>query len=125
MILVGVDVASEKHDVSIIRDTGEVIRDNFTVPNKESGYKKLLDEIEKAEKLYPDDKVRIGLESTGVYSIVNAKVNMYKTANVKMYCGVHVFSFHSSWNEKKTAPYNVSERRMRHEGVNTSRINNF
>jgi len=69
MILVGVDVASEKHDVSIMRDTGEVIRDNFTVPNKESGYKKLLDEIEKAEKLYPDDKVRIGLESTGVYSM--------------------------------------------------------
>ena len=52
-------------------------------------------------------------------------VNMYKTANVKMYSGVHVFSFHSRWNEKKTAPYNVSERRMRHEGVNTSRINNF
>ena len=69
MILVGVDVASEKHDVSIMRDTGEVIRDNFTVPNKESGYKKLLDEIEKAEKLYPSDKVRIGLESTGVYSM--------------------------------------------------------
>ena len=59
------------------------------------------------------------------FMIVNAKVNMYKTANVKMYSGVHVFSFHSSWNEKKTAPYNVSERRMRHEGVNTSRINNF
>ena len=56
---------------------------------------------------------------------VNAKVNMYKTANVKMYSGVHVFSFHSSWNEKKTAPYNVSERRMRHEGVNTSRTNIF
>lgn len=69
MILVGVDVASEKHDVSIMRDTGEVIRDNFTIPNKESGYKKLLDEIEKAEKLYPSDKVRIGLESTGVYSM--------------------------------------------------------
>ena len=69
MILVGVDVASKKHDVSIIRDTGEVIRDNFTIPNKESGYKKLLDEIGKAEKLYPSDKVRIGLESTGVYSM--------------------------------------------------------
>lgn len=39
MILVGVDVASEKHDVSIMRDTGEVIRDNLTIPNKESGYK--------------------------------------------------------------------------------------
>ena len=48
---------------------------------------------------------------------VNAKVNIYKTANVKMYNGGHVFSFRSSWNEKKTAPYNVSERRMRHEDV--------
>ena len=36
---------------------------------------------------------------------------------VKMYSGVHVFSFRSSWNEKKTAPYNVSEKGMKHEGV--------
>ena len=56
---------------------------------------------------------------------INAKVNMYKTANMKMYSGVHVFSFHSSWNEKKMAPYNVSERNMRHESVNTSRTNNI
>lgn len=69
MILVGIDVASEKHDVCIMRDSGEVIRENFTVLNKESGYKKLLGEIEKAKKLYKDDSIRIGLESTGVYSI--------------------------------------------------------
>ena len=40
MILVGIDVASDKHDVSIMRDSGEIIRENFTVLNKESGYKK-------------------------------------------------------------------------------------
>ena len=42
---------------------------SFTIPNRESGYKKLLGEIEKTKKLFPDDKVRIGLESTGVYSV--------------------------------------------------------
>ena len=68
MILVGVDVASVKHDVAIMRDTGETIKANFTIPNNASGYKKLLAEIEKAEKLYPKDTIRIGLESTGVYS---------------------------------------------------------
>lgn len=69
MILVGIDVASDKHDVSIMRDSGEIIRENFTVLNKEVGYKKLLGEIEKAKKLYKDDNIRIGLESTGVYSV--------------------------------------------------------
>ena len=69
MILVGIDVASDKHDVSIMRDSGEIIRENFTVLNKESGYKKLLGEIEKAKKLYKDDNIRIGFESTGVYSV--------------------------------------------------------
>ena len=69
MILVGIDVASDKHDVCIMSDNGEIIRENFTVPNKESGYKKLLGEVEKAKKLFKDDDIRIGLESTGVYSI--------------------------------------------------------
>lgn len=68
MILVGIDVASEKHDVCIMRDTTEVVRSPFTIPNDASGMKKLLDEIDKAKKLFPDDGIRIGLESTGVYS---------------------------------------------------------
>lgn len=69
MILVGVDVASSKHDVAIMRDDGTIIKENLTIPNKEVGYKKLLEQIENAKKLYPDDDVRIGLESTGVYSV--------------------------------------------------------
>ena len=50
-------------------------------------------------------------------------VNMYKTANVKMYSGVHVFSFHSSWNEKKTGevarfPYTKnSENRLKSKAI--------
>lgn len=70
MILVGIDVASEKHDVAIVteRNLSKPLS-YFTIPNREPGYKKLLGEIERAKKLFPDDKVRIGLESTGAYSV--------------------------------------------------------
>ena len=69
MILIGIDVASEKHDVCIMSDIGEIFKEIFSIPNKEVGYKKLHDEIEKAKKLFKDDNIRIGLESTGVYSV--------------------------------------------------------
>ena len=77
MILVGVDVASEKHDVSIMRDTGEVIRDNLTIPNKESGYKS-YDELPQYVK---DEPVKYGLKYIGTaYKIKNIYNN--STTNI-------------------------------------------
>lgn len=70
MITVGIDVASEKHDICIMNDNAEVFEKIFSISNTKSDYKKLLSKIEEAKKLWNDSKVCIGIESTGVYSEV-------------------------------------------------------
>lgn len=68
MIYVGIDVASEKHDVCIMYEEGEIFGKKFQIKNSKDEYKKLLNKIDDAKKLFKDSKVRIGIESTGVYS---------------------------------------------------------
>jgi len=69
MIIVGIDVASEKHDYFMLRkETGEVFNSSaITIPNNEAGYKKLHKDIQTFCGAMGDSKVRIGLESTGIY----------------------------------------------------------
>lgn len=73
MIYVGIDVASDKHDVCIMSEEGEIFGRVFQIKNTQDEYKKLLNKIYEAKKLFKDSNVRIGIESTGVYSstIVN------------------------------------------------------
>ena len=68
MICVGIDTASDKHDVCIMNQEGEMFKRMFTIHNNKTEYKKLFNEIESAKKLRNDSKVCIGIESTGVYS---------------------------------------------------------
>ena len=66
MIYVGIDVASQKHDCFLLRDTGEVFSKNpFTIKNDFEGYKKLHNSIQSFVEAAKDSNVRIGLESTG------------------------------------------------------------
>ena len=69
MIYVGIDIASEKHDYFMIHhETGTIFsRSAVTVPNTEAGYKKLHSDISAFCGATGDSKVRIGLESTGIY----------------------------------------------------------
>lgn len=69
MIYVGIDIASEKHDYFMIHhETGSVFsRSAVTIPNTETGYKKLHSDISAFCGATADSKVRIGLESTGIY----------------------------------------------------------
>jgi transposase len=69
MIIVGIDVASEKHDYFMLRkETGEYFSSSaITIPNNETGYKKLHKDIQSFCRAAGDSKVRIGLESTGIY----------------------------------------------------------
>lgn len=69
MILVGIDVASKKHDIVIMNEFGEVFEKHFTIENSRKGYEKLLNKIQAAKKFFNDSIVRIGLESTGHYSL--------------------------------------------------------
>lgn len=68
MIYVGIDVASEKHDVCIMSEEGKIYGKKFQIQNSRDEYKKLLSLIKEAKKLFKDSKVSIGIESTGVYS---------------------------------------------------------
>ena len=82
MICVGIDVASDKHDVCIMNQEGEIFKRIFTIHNSKTEYKKLLNEIEVAKKFWNDSKVSIGIESTGVYSgtLINylSKIEAYQ-----------------------------------------------
>ncbi|QSX09280.1 IS110 family transposase [Alkalibacter rhizosphaerae] len=65
MIYVGIDVAKDKHDCFIVSSEGEIIKDVFTISNSIEGFNSLLLAIPDV----PKDKIRVGLEATGHYSI--------------------------------------------------------
>ena len=69
MIIVGIDVASFKHDYFMIRkETGVTFsKRSVTIPNSEAGYKKLHEDIQSFCGAAGDQDIRIGLESTGIY----------------------------------------------------------
>ena len=68
MIIVGIDVASRKHDYFMVKpDTGETFsKSSVTIGNSEKGYKKLHEDITAFCGATGDYDVRIGLESTGI-----------------------------------------------------------
>jgi len=66
MILVGIDVAKDKHDCYIANSDGEVLFDSFTIPNNRSGFDDLLQKIKSTTKDL--SQVKVGLEATGHYS---------------------------------------------------------
>ena len=67
MIIVGIDVAKDKHDCFIVSSEGEVLRDVFTVPNSKEGFEALLQAINTCTGV-DNGKIRVGLEATGHYS---------------------------------------------------------
>jgi len=68
MIYVGIDVASKKHDCFIMSDKDANPSMLITISNDIEGFTKLIDSINGFMEQSNDDKVRIGLESTGHYS---------------------------------------------------------
>lgn len=66
MILVGINVAKDKHDCFICNSEGEVLFNAFTIQNSMEGFNDLYEKI----KSTCDDwsKVKVGLETTGHYS---------------------------------------------------------
>ena len=70
MICVGIDVASQKHDYYMLqKETGVVFRaSSVSIPNSDPGYRELREDIEAFSQRTGDPDIRIGLESTGIYS---------------------------------------------------------
>ena len=65
MIIVGIDVANNKHDCVITNSENEVLVGLFTIPNTIYGFGLLLDNIESVS--YESGKIKVGLEVTGHY----------------------------------------------------------
>ena len=67
MIYVGIDVAKDKHDCSIINSDGKPLFKVFQIQNTREGFDKLFSRISSAE---PDaSNVKVGLEATGHYHL--------------------------------------------------------
>ena len=66
MIVVGIDVAKDKHDCFILTSEGEILADVFTIQNNAEGFDTLLQAIRHCTR--PEDKIKVGLEATGHYS---------------------------------------------------------
>ena len=65
MIIVGIDVAKDKHDCVIMNSENEVLVDVFTIPNTIEGFDLLLANIKSVSD--DSDKIKVGLEATGHY----------------------------------------------------------
>ena len=82
MILVGIDVAKDKHDCCIINTDGEMLGEVFTIPNNRDGFDSMY---EKILSYASDEKsIKIGLEATGHYScnILSYLLDKHLTAYV-------------------------------------------
>ena len=66
MIYVGIDVAKDKHDCSILDEDGSELYPVFTIDNNREGYDGLFRYINDVEQ--DALEVKVGLESTGHYS---------------------------------------------------------
>ena len=66
MVLVGIDVAKDKHDCFIMSSDGEVLANVFTISNGRDGFDCLLQRIRACATA--QDKIKVGLEATGHYS---------------------------------------------------------
>ena len=64
MILVGIDVAKDKHDCFIQTLEGKVLFKAFTITNNQEGFDELYSKIQSCN----DEQIRVGLEATGHYS---------------------------------------------------------
>lgn len=67
MIYVGIDVASDKHDVAILGSDGKELCNVFTIQNNRLGFDTLISTIAQFSSKKDFQDVKIGLESTGHY----------------------------------------------------------
>jgi transposase len=84
MFYVGIDVAKSKHDCCILNGNREVCS-AFTFNNDREGFEKLISEIARFSKEKDFKDIKIGLESTGHYSINITNYLLQKRLSVKIY----------------------------------------
>jgi transposase len=102
MIYVGIDVASDKHDCCILDGSGTALRENFTFRNTRDGFNELLRTVTffLPGKRYSD--ARIGLESTGHYSVNLTNFLKAEGFEVTIFNPLHVNLYRKAQTLRKT-----------------------
>ena len=100
MILVGIDVAKNKHDCLIINSHGEILANSFTIPNSLEGYQILYDKIRSYSK--NDPQIKIGLEATGHFSNNISEFLLNKNFPIFIINPLHTNLYRKSQSFRKT-----------------------
>jgi len=101
MIYIGIDVAKSKHDCCILNEKGETLS-SFTFINDRQGFEKLLCEIGMYSSCSDLSDARIGLESTGHYSINLQNYLLQKRLCVRIYNPLQVNLLRKAQSLRKT-----------------------
>ena len=108
MILIGIDVAKDKHDCFIMSSDGEVLSKPFTFPNTIDGFNFLYEKIRSVSK--PKDKIKVGLEATGHYSYNLLGFLLNKGLTTFVINPLHTNIFRKSLSLRKTKTDKVDSR---------------
>lgn len=100
MILVGIDVAKNKHDCLIINSDGEILANTFTISNSLEGFQILSSKI--LSYASNNSQIKIGLEATGHYSNNISEFLLNKNFPVFIINPLHTNLYRKSQSFRKT-----------------------
>lgn len=101
MLFIGIDVAKSKHDCCILNENGEALS-TFVIKNNKQGFEELIAEITRYSGSSDLSDARIGLESTGHYSINLQNYLLQKRLCVRIYNPLSVNLLRKAQSLRKT-----------------------
>ena len=101
MIFVGIDAASDKHDCCILGTDGGVLS-AFSFSNDKSGFERFLVSVNEFCKEHGLSDAKVGLESTGHYSINLTNFLLAKRLSVKIFNPLQVNLLRKAQSLRKT-----------------------
>jgi len=108
MILVGIDVAKDKHDCFISNSEGEVLFEPFTIPNNMDGFEDLFQKITSVSDGLTN--VKVGLEATGHYSYNILGFILSKGLTTYVINPLHTNLLRKAQSLRKTKTYRIDSR---------------
>lgn len=72
-LLIGIDVAKDKHNASFMISGGRVLNKKFIFENNQEGYEYFLNKIQEYKQAIGPEEVIVGLETTGNYMVTLAE----------------------------------------------------
>lgn len=106
MILIGIDVAKDKHDCFIQTADGKVLYKSFSFSNNYEGFEELYAKILRCN----DSEIRVGLESTGHYSYNLLGFLLSKELSTFVFNPLQTNQFRKSLTLRKTKTDKVDAR---------------